>query len=264
MALELGASVWGYFAGRPATAWPSVADAVRSIRALDPRLGVEVWATRGPEDPGPDDRGVADIAAAARGAPFTSVHARLGLWTWDPVGLRREIDFASRVGARTLVVHPSTLRLGAEDRVPDVPEIRRLAAHARRSGVLLALENVMDSIRALDFALEVVDDDRALGVCLDVGHAALAHDAGRHPVRAYVERYRDRLVHLHLHDTLGAEDDHAVPGRGAIDWPDLLDVLDSVGFRGTAVLETVPGRGSSEETPDAALREAVRFLTAPR
>ncbi len=262
MTLHLGASVWGYFAGRDSAAWPSVADAVRAIRAVDPRLGVEVWATRGSEDPDPGLVEESDIAAAVRGAPFVSVHARLGLWSWDPAGIRREIDFAARIGARTVVVHPATLGLEDETRVPDVPEIRRLIGYARRSGVWIALENITDSMRALDFALEI-SEDAALGVCIDVGHATLSRDAGRRPVRAYIERYRDRLVHLHLHDTLGEHDDHAVPGRGVIDWGDLARVLADVGFAGTAVVETVPGRQAGLlERPDDAIREATRFLSA--
>ncbi len=264
MALRLGASVYAaFFAGRDRDSWPTLAHAVRSIRELDERLGVEIWATRDIDDPGPTPAEEREITAAGRGAPFTSLHARGRCWTWDPAGLRREIDLAERLGARTLVVHPGTLGLDGLLGSPDVPEIHRLLDHARRRRIALALENTVDSLRVLDRALDIAEDDSAFGICIDVGHAAQSHDAGRHPVRAYIERYRGRVIHLHLHDTMGLEDDHSVPGRGIVDWSDFRRALRDIGYDGPAVLEVVPGRSlSTNASPEELLREAISFLSS--
>jgi sugar phosphate isomerase/epimerase len=252
----------GFFAGRERDAWPSIAGAVRSIRRLDPRLGVEIWAARGPGDAGPSAIEERDIIEACAGAPFLSLHARERCWTWDPAGLRGEIELANRLGARTLVVHPESLGVDDASARPDVPGIRRVLDHARRCGVRVALENTIDSLRALDRALDIVEDDSTFGICIDIGHAALSRDAGRHPVRAYVERYSGRIVHLHLHDTMGTSDDHTVPGRGRVDWSDVRSVLREVAYEGPAVVEVVPGLDSLERaTPSDLLREAVTFLS---
>jgi len=262
MNLRFGASVYGFFAGREKDSWPSLADAVLSIRQLDPRLGIEIWASRGPDDAGPSALEEREIIEACAGAPFLSMHARGRYWTWDPAGLRSEIDLAHRLGARTLVVHPESLGLDDASDRPDVPEIRRVLDHARRRGVRVALENTVDSLRALDRALDIAEDDSTFGICIDIGHAALSRDAGRHPVRAYLERYGGRLVHLHLHDTMGTRDDHAVPGRGRVDWPGVQSVLRKVAYGGPAVIEVVPGIDpTGSATPADLLREAVAFLS---
>jgi sugar phosphate isomerase/epimerase len=81
-------------------------------------------------------------------------------------------------------------------------------------------------------------------------------------VRAYVERYSSRLVHLHLHDTMGTNDDHTVPGRGRVDWPGVQSILREVAYEGPAILEVVPGLDSMESAaPSDLLREAVAFLS---
>ena len=262
MNLRLGASVNGFFAGRERDSWPSIADAVRSIRRLDPRLGVEIWAARGPDDAGPTSVEEREIIEACADVPFLSMHARERCWTWDPAGLRSEVDLAHRLGARTMVVHPESLGLDDASARPDVPEIRRVLDHARRRDVRMALENTVDSLRALDRALDIAEDDSTFGICIDIGHAALSRDAGRHPVRAYVERYGGRLIHLHLHDTMGARDDHMVPGQGRVDWPGVRSVLRKVAYGGPAVLEVVPGLDAmGSATPSDLLREAVAFLS---
>jgi len=263
MPLQLGASIHVFFAGRDRTSWPTLADAVRSIRELDESLGVEIWAARDIDDPGPTPAEEREISAAGRGAPFTSLHARGRCWMWDPPGLRREIDLAGRLGAQTLIVHPETLGLDDPLGSPDVPEIRRLLDHARRRRVFLALENTVDTLRVLDRALDIAEDDSAFGICIDVGHAAQSHDAGRHPVRAYIERYRGRVIHLHLHDTMGVEDDHGVPGRGIVDWADFLRTLEDTGYDGPAVLEVVSGLAlSAGASPEELVREAIAFLSS--
>jgi len=116
----------------------------------------------------------------------------------------------------------------------------RLAAVARKQGVRLVLENTPDTMSALDLALDEIGDDPEktnLGICIDVGHAYISQDAGREPIRNYIERYRGQLVHLHLHDNFGDNDEHLPIKDGSIDWQNLADTLKAVEYHGPAVLE---------------------------
>ncbi len=256
---RLGASVWGFFGRRDPEDWPTLPDAARSILSVDPSLGIEAWGSKALDVPEASNRELAELAEVCRAASFVTVHVRGIYMRWNPVGLRREIDFAERVGASVLVLHPVCLGLvRPEDRL-DVPEVLRLAGYAAERGVRLALENLEDAIWLLDRVLEEIGEDPEgtnLGICIDTGHAHMSHDAGREPVQNYLERYAGQLVHVHLHDNRGESDEHLVPGGGTIDWPRVLRTLGGIGFEGTAVLEIHPVGVS----PAEGIRQGVALL----
>lgn len=240
---RLGASVWGFYGRRRPEEWPTLPGAVRAILSIDPTLGVEVWGSKSLDVPEASEEELAELAEVCRIASFVTVHVRGVYMTWDPTGLRREIDFAARVGALSLVLHPACLGLMKPDDRLDVPEILRLSEYASERGVRLVLENLRDAIWVLDRVLEEVGDDPEatnLGICIDTGHAHMSHDAGREPVLNYLERYAGQLTHIHLHDNHGESDEHLVPGDGTIDWPRVVHTLDRIGFDGTAILEVHP------------------------
>lgn len=243
LALQLGASVWGFYGRRPPEDWPTLPDAVRAILEIDPDLGVEVWGSKSLEVPSASEAEIAELVQVCQAASFVTVHVRGVYMRWHPGDLRSEIDFAARVHASVLVLHPVCFGLlTPRDRL-DVPEVRRLAEYAEHREVRLALENSDDAIWCLDRVLEEVGDDPQatnVGICIDAGHAHMSHDAGREPVRNYLERYAGQLEHVHLHDNHGGSDEHLVPGEGTIDWPRVLRTLEAIGFGGTAVLEIHP------------------------
>ncbi len=207
-------------------------------------LGVELWENRGEGDSGISRKEIELVKEVCGPAPFVSLHASPSHWNWDPKGLREEILLAQMVGAQTLVLHKESLGLVAPSSRPDLPAIRRLAEAAKKVGVLLALENGRDSMWALDFILDALGDNPGktnIGICIDLGHAHISQDAGRQPIRNYLERYRGQLVHLHLHDNREGRDDHLPPGEGTIDWDEALAAIERVGYRGPAVLEIHSG-----------------------
>jgi len=258
--LCLGGSTWGFFRGDDPSIWIAQSEAVREIVSCE--LGVEVWPTRGIHDPDPTPQEIKRLGAECSEAPFVSVHMRGKYWFWDPANLRTEIDFARSIGAETLVVHPICLGLIHRGDEVDKREVRRAAAYGARAGVRLALENVENSVWALDRVLDEVGDDPErtnLGICIDIGHAFLSNDAGPEPVLGYLDRYKKQVLHLHFHDNHGDADDHLVPGEGSIDWPRALRSIEQIGFSGTGVLETplTPGASLSNE-----LRQSLERLEA--
>lgn len=239
--MRLGASIWGFFYQQDPATWPTLAEAVEEILAMDDALGVEVWGSRALDHPMVVGEELGALVDACQEAAFTTVHIQGQHWSWSSANLRSEIDFAHQLGARTLILHPACFGLVEEDDRPDWPEILRIADYAAKFGVKLAMENMKDSIWTLDRILDEVGDDPEtsnLGICIDLGHANQSVDAGRHPVTNYLERYAGQLCHLHLHDNHGKDDDHIAPGLGTIDWPQVLSVLNDIQFTGTAVLET--------------------------
>jgi len=252
----LGASTWGFFRhGEPAS-WPSLEDAVKRIASLG--LGVEVWERRTRHESFPGEVEIERLAEACGPAPFVTIHACRILRGWNAVGAREDLAFATRIGASGMIVHPASLGLSSPDDRPDLPDLRRWLEQAGTRGVRVLLENTVDSIWALDWFLDEIgsdDHETNLGLCIDIGHAHLSHDAGRHPVANYLERYQGIIRHLHIHDTAGTDDTHDVPGQGTIDFLEMARVLAETSFDGQAVIEIQSPRGI-----DQGLDEAIRFL----
>jgi len=237
--IHLTGSTWGFFFNRKPEEWPTIAEAIEQL--IDSGFGVEVWTNRGWEEPWVSPELAQQIKAACAGASHVSVHTRPENWQWNPHGLSDEVELCALIGANALILHPSSL--GLDDPFssrPDFPGIMRLAAVARKQGVRLVLENTPDTMSALDLALDEIGDDPEktnLGICIDVGHAYISQDAGREPIRNYIERYKGQLVHLHLHDNFGDADEHLPIKDGSIDWQNLADTLKAVEYHGPAVLE---------------------------
>jgi sugar phosphate isomerase/epimerase len=71
-----------------------------------------------------------------------------------------------------------------------------------------------------------------VGVCLDTGHGSLGGDL--HPL---VQKLAGHLKFIHAHDNHGHGDEHAPPGEGRINWPQLLQDLVHIRFHGAFILE---------------------------
>jgi len=236
--IPLAGSTWGFFYKREPETWLTIPQAIEELKTTG--FGVEVWTNRGWDEPWLDDKLAQEIKEACAGASHVSVHTRPEHWRWNPHGLSDEVDLCATIGASVLILHPGSFGLDDPGSRPDFPGIVRLATRARELGVQLVLENTPDTMWALDLVLDEVGDDPGktnLGICIDVGHAYISQDAGREPIRNYLERYKGQLVHLHLHDNFGDADEHLPLKEGSIDWQNLADTLKTIDYHGPAVLE---------------------------
>jgi sugar phosphate isomerase/epimerase len=168
--------------------------------------------------------------------------------------VRRTIDSAARLGARAIVVHLGCVDIKSRQEAIfaairthgfDSPHHRALLEQARRERVERAgphLEAAIRSARALgehargtgltlgletrDFywqiptlaEFSVVFEACAglpVGYWHDVGHGQKLENGGFEQHAAYLQRYGDRLVGLHLHD-IRQELDHLAPGQGQL------------------------------------------------
>ncbi len=86
----------------------------------------------------------------------------------------------------------------------------------------IVLENVWDPNP--DHILDLLRHFRnpGFGACLDTGHAHIfSHDT----IDRWIEALGEHLVHLHIHDNRGEEDEHLPPGRGNIDFSGLQRLI---------------------------------------
>ena len=153
---------------------------------------------------------------------------------------RQTVDFAHSLGGCILVTHdidiPAPDEPNSESRLAAfVDGVRAVAGYAEDKGVRLALENIPRGFtNAPDRHVELIERIGCVnvGAVIDTGHRNL----GGNPAAALRAGGR-HLITLHLHDNHGAKDEHLLPGRGAIDWPDITQALRDVAYPGVFMYE---------------------------
>lgn len=81
-----------------------------------------------------------------------------------------------------------------------------------------------------------------LNLTLDVGHAQLL--AETNTSYEFIERYPERIKHVHLHDNRGGDsyrdDLHLLPGEGIVDFEKVFGKLNEMNYDRTITLELIP------------------------
>ena len=165
------------------------------------------------------------------------------VWGWSPeVKLRKSIELAREVDARTVVVHPpfrwqreyaQTLRQVVIDLCQEYD-----------GEIEVAVEN-MYSVEKFGRRIEpyLWNEDPALGgfptLCYDTSHAA----AARLDIIDLYRRMQGRVSHIHLSDSTATKgDEHLPPGMGTLPLHEFADVLLEDAFEGDIVLEVATGK----------------------
>ncbi len=153
----------------------------------------------------------------------------------------RTLDIAARLGASLMTVH----FIGWPEYLTEAQgyELYRqlcesLCKRGTAQGVRVALENSPRNRHQLKYFREIFARVPDLGLLLDVGHANV--NVAKHMTREYLFALADRLVHVHLSDNDGTDDEHlpfVAPRRGAVDWPRVIGDLRTFGYDGTITLE---------------------------
>lgn len=239
--------------------------------------GVElmIWT-----DPVSQDPRAVERLAHRHGVPVLAVHAPClavtqRVWGADPVHrLRRTVEVAARLGARSVVLHPP-FRWQRRYTAVFADEVDRASEF---HGVTLPVENMFPlqrgAIRTVPYALGDDPTETGFGAyTLDLSHTAAA---GVDAI-GLLRRMGDRLTHLHLTDGSGLpRDEHLVPGRGRQPCAEVCQTLADGGFAeagGTVVLEVSTRRCRTRLERTALLAESLLFArlhlaptarTAPR
>ena len=150
------------------------------------------------------------------------------------------IDFAERIEARLVTVHMHT-RFGLFEKKELIRSMAdgmaALCDRAEKSGMAVMVENVDQGPEDMRRFFEL--EPRAK-FHLDVGHANLLCANGANIYR-FIDEFRDRLGHVHVHDNRGGHDQHGDLhlglGMGNIDWPRVVKALKAAGYEKTVTFE---------------------------
>jgi sugar phosphate isomerase/epimerase len=150
------------------------------------------------------------------------------------------IGFAERVEARLVTVHMHT-RFGMYDKKEMIrnmaSSLATLCDRAERSGLAITVENVDQTV---DDTRRILEQEPRAKLHLDVGHANMS-PAGGANVLQFIEAFRGRLHHVHVHDNRGGHgpdgDLHLPLGAGNVDWPKVVKALKDAGYDKTVTFE---------------------------
>jgi len=221
--------------------------------------------------------------ADSAGLEISSTHGRGQIYTPDEDQCRYaewacEKDLlATRIlGAPTCVIH-SIVNSNWPDRYDDEDFLyeknaqffRYLFPFAKANNVKIGLETygktkINDKYQVTFFAhakdmkkqFDMLDTEYKT-VCVDTGHTNEAHFLGAPSPADMIRTMGKDVTVLHLHDNNGTADLHLPPisdKRGGVDWVDVFEALDEIGYDGVYNFELVLRRFGD------ILDDAVRFL----
>ena len=226
--------------------------------------GIEVMVT---VDPISQDADVLKRLSEYHQIPVLAVHSPCLLitqrvWGTEPWGkLTRSAEMAEKLGAKVVVVHPPFR--WQREYVRDFEQgMGKLEA---KTGITFAVENLYPlragSTEVAGFAphWSPVELDVA-NTTLDLSHTSVSDSDAVEMAR----QLGSRLAHLHLADgsKAGLPDEHLVPGRGNQPCREVLELLPTLGFSGTVVLEISTRRAQDAKERYNDLAESLRFAKA--
>ncbi|GEM83692.1 sugar phosphate isomerase/epimerase family protein [Meiothermus hypogaeus] len=165
---------------------------------------------------------------------------------------QRAILFGAEIGAECGVLHTGLVPLRLPEAVAQAHRLLNSTLEKLELAIPVALENLglfqTDLLETPAELLALLEAHPRYGFCLDVGHAQIQQ--GPSGPQTYQRLLGHRLIHLHLHDNHGHQDEHLPCGMGTVDWAWVREALG--GFAGTATLEVTGG--------EAGVRQSVALL----
>jgi sugar phosphate isomerase/epimerase len=147
------------------------------------------------------------------------------------------IDMTAKLAGGAIVLHLPQKPSNPRDVDAFQTSLRRsldqLESHSTPVSIKIALKNMEnDNFEDLKQLLSAYDPE-FLGLCYDSGHGNIGTSGLDN-----LERLRDRLVPIHIHDNNGIQDQHALPFSGTVDWERLSQIIATSSYAGCVSLET--------------------------
>jgi len=111
--------------------------------------------------------------------------------------------------------------------------LKKLIKAAKKYGLKIMYESTGNKSDGLKNVAKILERVSGLYFHLDIGHVNLFD---RTP-KSFIRKFHKKLVHVHLHDNNGGDDEHLAMGKGNIDFEMVVRELKRVGYDGTITLE---------------------------
>lgn len=161
--------------------------------------------------------------------------------------LTKMIEMAKDLGAKEITIHFGTYPLSKspqEAREEALKKVVRILTDSLneidRKEMCIGVENntlcyepniLGEQLSDFTYLFSQIDSS-LIGLTLDVGHSHIMGD-----IETYLEHFKHRLIHTHIHDTDGKVDGHLPPGEGTIPWQKFFQSLKEINYNGPLVME---------------------------
>lgn len=147
------------------------------------------------------------------------------------------MDWARDWGAQVVVIHPSFEPIPDEQREQRLKlaaaSVRELSERAHARGLKLAVEDLPRSCLGRDSAeiAALISSAPHAVVCCDTNHLLTEKP------EEFIRSIGSRIGTLHISDYDGVDERHWIPGRGIVNWPEVLQALMDSGYGGPFMFE---------------------------
>jgi len=167
--------------------------------------------------------------------------------------LKKSMELSARLKPDYWVFHPG-IQSAVSDALPNLDwkinleSTRELLREARKYGLRITVENVPEPfpflMKRVDeferFYGDLGEEGLDLGITFDVGHANINGQ-----INEFIGSFRNKIVHVHLHDNNGDLDSHLGIGYGSINWTRVISALKEINYEGALVIESKSNIGES-------------------
>lgn len=201
------------------------------------------------------------------------------------LNMRLDCLATSALNSPYCVVHSSTtIHLG-----PDAPAelmhsvnldmFKRFIPFAKKYGIKIASEtfgdasnfnccdffgNIDEFVKSYNDVCAIDDNKEYMAICMDTGHSNKAMRFNNPTPADVIRRLGNDIKVLHLNDNDTLTDQHKIPLTGCIDWNDVFDALDEIGYDGVYNMElnlrVIGGKNLEVETADYAIKVMKNLL----
>ena len=154
------------------------------------------------------------------------------------------LEVAGELQPLKVVLHPSFiigLSVFVLDRVRQIAleSLEVIVEKAEQLGLSICIENMFPQSNSLvnpeDF-VEIFERFPSLKLTLDTGHANIGSGGGNKNLE-FIERFPDRIAHIHANDNFGKEDNHLPLGTGTVDFSKIGKALKGIEYNETVTFE---------------------------
>ena len=142
-----------------------------------------------------------------------------------------DITTCKNKGIDLVIMHPTFQYEKQELSELGINRIKRLIKHAESIGVKVAYENV-ELGGYLEYIVENINSNN-IGICFDAGHCHLFYDG-----KIDVNKFKNKVFSIHLHDNFKINDDHNLPFDGTVDWERVIKQIINMSYNGYIVIES--------------------------